>query len=798
MKAELAEPRGVRIWPILALLTAISAVVVALARSADPVSESERAILFIGRNLESNAERIIVATLHDLISRANQDQPRLNLTLEVTPAASPTLAMVYAATRQRDDIVAIVDNSWGSEMETARDEIITTPQPIVFLNGDRNKHNYGDNRIYLGSGDGIPDALATIVLDTSGYQTPLIVDSDSGAPAPQQTVTPPSSPGDAPSHQFVTVVAEDRYQASDELLWSLRKRGFRQIEYGETATHQDGTFVVVKLDWQTAYEIPDRAALQRVRAELSRIYPSPRDQNRKLIVLQSHAPWGSQLLQWLDTSFEYATFIAYQSVLSSDRAVAFRPDSTNELLLLGQSSTAVAENLVTLRDRMRLVDNELFRPENGDLFYMRRAVVAADLLLASVERSRVASTDNSELLARRMSSEFGEFRARALATRIGVVHIDANGVEYGNNHIVFRRGEWAASYPRQLSPSGRLIPNLQIRFSDVRISSVDIRRDAFFADFTVSLRGDAQLIKSLHTRRGSQVDSVADTSMEVDDPLARVFAIGDVADESSFSQRLVSTRELGRLAEYDYAVSGLFRTERVAGFWFPFDEHRVAVRLKLQVPDDSIVLSADRADAENFTAFSTRSINGWRVTSAAMAIDSSVPDRSRIPHDSTYTGERQFGILSLVVQVQRQPWGALMLVFLPLALILLASSAILFIRVHRTGSGTPEFWQEAIDQLNAPETLKTQSELSLGCVLAAITYLISYSTVIPRMEEPMYTDVLTGAVLTLVVLNFVFVVSVALRQDNWLFRYFSMSRYRAMAAALTLLLIGLWPAFGLA
>jgi hypothetical protein len=95
------------------------------------------------------------------------------------------------------------------------------------------------------------------------------------------------------------------------------------------------------------------------------------------------------------------------------------------------------------------------------------------------------------------------------------------------------------------------------------------------------------------------------------------------------------------------------------------------------------------------------------------------------------------------------------------------------------------------------ETLKTQTELSLGCTLAVITYLISYATLAPHIDTPTYADALVGFTLAFATINFIFVVAISQREHNRFFLALKPVLYRHWATWVACLGLAGWLIAGI-
>jgi hypothetical protein len=129
-------------------------------------------------------------------------------------------------------------------------------------------------------------------------------------------------------------------------------------------------------------------------------------------------------------------------------------------------------------------------------------------------------------------------------------------------------------------------------------------------------------------------------------------------------------------------------------------------------------------------------------------------------------------------------------VIAPIVFLLVASFSLFFIHLGKAPSPSAA----VPDDQRAFETEKLRIELSLGCMLAVVTYLISYASLTPRLYRLLYSDYLMAAALFFTVANFAYVV---INREDKASGWFAMSNYRWWMPGLALACVAGWIVIGL-
>ncbi|MGC4074800.1 MAG: hypothetical protein QM760_20310 [Nibricoccus sp.] len=687
-------------------------------------ARSRRSALF------EEAHRIALA---DIIRDYNRSQSRYRLRLHLVdpppknmtfPEYERYLEKRYSELEKIKNLVCVFDNCWGDEINKIKGRIESFPAPIVFLNADHNESDFGGGRIFVGSSDSVPGEIDALL--------PQIIDAKHIA------------------EDDVVFATEEEYKVGDKF-----KRYFRESLPNVYIIELPDNHIKRAAQMQQKADIIRRLLRREKWAEM---------QGRpKLLILNVHAKWGNLLIPWLDETFDNLTVICHQSALSRDPGFRFGRGN-NELILLSASDQTIPESLY-LRHRELLSKNPEEFNRGDSVFYLRRCVIAMDA--CSDALVNVGPSVHGQLLAvqlkDRLRRHFQRFVAKGVKGSLGEYRFNQMGEFLGQNHFLsYREKKESTPYGYQLiynnesESSPHMVPNVHVGVRNIEINDIDISRGKFHVKLDYWLR---------------QVEG-HDANDDQGNPktlLPVAFDPDELVDTQvgKFGQRLL-VKKAGRIvSQRTFHLSGEFDS-RLESFWYPFDRHALKVDLQAWDPDSFMRLSRQPLSGKSVNA------DGWIVGDSFIALNNRENNPEPLSGERLEGGSSQYDVISLTVNVKRVSWNALLLLAAPLSLLAFASIAILYIKFSDDPGGSAEF-----------ETLKTQTELSIAAVLAVITYLISYATIVPRVQTLLYADFLVMLTLIIAVFNFIFVVAVRARKGR--LDWWTLERYRRIAFAFTVI-----------
>lgn len=761
----------------------------------------ELVIAFVERNaLQTNSdlakryqlfEEIHRRTFERLVMEWNAQKRAFRLRLldaEPRPPVSDpsaTIALRYAALARIPNLVMVFDNHWGAEISKVRTQLCDFPAPIVFLNADHDQQDFGLARFFVGNSDPVPSEIAALL-------PKLMEQSKAG------------------QKHFVFVSEED---------YSLTKyfqEAWRSSPYQPAAT----IFLPPIND-----EVRDKKRTEIANALRSDSLGGPG--GRKLVVLNAHGAWGKALLQWLDQEFENITVVAYQSALSFEAEFTFGKHEANELILLSTSPQTIPEKLfLRFRELQREFSEPFNRPDAP--FFVRRCVLAMDLcatLLRKAEKKAKGwPLPKEQALHEYLRLACADYRPGLLHSSFGQHRFTLRGEVLGQNQFLLHKNHVVSAFSYQPSyhfdqEEGlklSIVRNAQVGIQDIRVRDINIQAGTFRAEFYYWVR----VPKAASSRETENAPSLPVLKLIDYDPDSKG---EDASEGGGGSPRLVADDDLGFLHQSLFRVSGTFRLP-LNDWRYPFDRHRLKIELQSTASDRELHLSRETRHLDILGQGNAPQVNGWVVSDHYTAVNSRETNPIPVPFESKAGRSSQYDTIVVTFDVCRHWWSTLPLLWLPLLLLAGASLAVLYITFGETSSLNPaplpangdasagNRGEEAEtraarrtkrgyvlsdSEWQALETLKTQTELSLGCTLAVITYLISYATLAPHIDTPTYADALVGFTLAFATINFIFVVAISQREHNRFFLALKPILYRHWATWVACLGLAGWLIAGI-
>ena len=716
-----------------------------------------------------------------------RDTPRIesNLDRKLPPERQPEkwkayLISRYEALAKLPNLAGVFDNAWGRDLLLIRTELRKFPAPIVFLNADHNfrihpdenpgtrpnERGYGGPRFFVGNSDQVPEEIAAVL--------PKLL-------APSGTI-------DKSDFVFVT---EQEYDLTGEFHRVLERHfpeGYSTISLGGDRANNRLELARARADIITSFlkegndKMPDRP---------------------KLLVLNAHDGWGGQLVPWLDDTFTNLTVVAYQSSISRAPGFAFgSATNRNRFVLLSVSPQNINRELFLQHRELEHRFPAEFRRKDA-VFFVRRCIVAMDLCAAAL-----ASRDWTNLEPPRFQTQLAyawqRFRGGSLRGTLGLYRFSNDGELLGQNNFEVFENRALSAFDYQLAysygdpPSIDAIPASFVAVRNIQIRNLNVATSTMRADFDYRER----------TPRANQFEPTAKESAQRTDSEKEVrpnlrpldFEPNTLVDPElgAYGQRLIASQTSESVRDRTFHVSGTFNLA-LNPRYYPFDHHRLTIELQAPQPDRQMRLTRAWSEKE-LKLEEWPKVDGWKVLDSYIALNSRDTNPTRLPAEAALEQQSGYDTILVTIDVRRNLSDAMLLIVIPLAFLVIASNAILFIRF----GGGPEV--PAAGAANSPanasgrdrEALKTQTELSASCLLAVITYLVAYATLAPRLQRLVYSDYLVGFTLFLTVANFFFLVVVYEWKATAFLRWLTLERYRVGAVIVAAIGFSFWGVWGFA
>lgn len=783
--------------PLIMAGLLLFAMLVLYARYQEP---RELVVVFLERNASDTEpgamhkvelfEKLHRQTLVQLVKDFNRSNRKFRLRLQ-EPSRMPNIGEepdVYQRRRYGDlenipNLIAVFDNSWGTDILKMKDSLRKFKVPVFFLNADKNDTDYGPARFFMGNADNVPNEIIPVVKE---------------------------------------LFKHGQVEESNTLF--LSEKGYI-VEKAFLRSFKEHDFSIQPIALEERYN-RNRRGLDELRTMIIQGFLKDRNweemqKSKKLIILNSHSSWGMTLIPWIDRVFENTTIIGYQSVIVNTPGFAFGLKN-NRLIVLSVSDHSIPEELFLLRRKLRDRDPEPFQRLDSP-FFVRRCVVAMDILTSTLKSQKGQNwkhlgedTDSGHKARKRFLQALNRIKGREIEGNFGRFKILEDGSLFEQNLLVqFKRRE-QTPYSSQLryeeggqetalhAPLPKLVPNVHFRFQGIKIDDIDVAKGTFRADLDYWLRQK----RGLEEKKKEGDSQVApNTEMKSDPtvpPLVPFKAVVDSTVQQANAPTLTKEDDCFSL----HRIFGTFSAS-LDGSMYPFDRHLLRIELQAPKRDDDMRLSREELKEDD-----TPEIDGWTVEDKYLTVESRDSNPVRFG-EADYGGQStQSDAVILSLKVRRTLWNAILLVILPLLLLLTASLAVLYIKFGSPSElGNTEAFEpgeeglQGGNGLQSPskkenealdlESRKTQTELNLGCVTAVIAYLISYAALTPRIGTLIYSDYLMGFALLVSVLNFAFIVAVRDRVSTPFLRGWDLKRYRFCITIIVICGVSIWLGRGL-
>ncbi len=716
-----------------------------------------------------------------------RDIPRIesNLDRSLTPEQQPEkwkayLAARYEALAKLPNLAGVFDNAWGRDLLPIRTELREFPAPIVFLNADHNfrihpdekpgmrpnERGFGGPRFFVGSSDQVPEEIAAVL----------------------PTLLAPSGTIQKSDFVFVT---ENEYDLTSEFHRVLER-------------HFPEGYSTISLRGDRAN---NRLELARARADIITSFLKGGWNNMpgrpKLLVLNAHDGWGGQLVPWLDDTFTNLTIIAYQSSISRAPGFAFGSSTNgNRFVLLSVSPQNINRELFLQHRELEHRFPAEFRRKDA-VFFVRRCIVAMDLCAAALASRDWMSFEPSSRFQTQLAYSWQRFRGGSLRGTLGLYRFSNDGELLGqNNFEVFENRALSAfdyqlAYPYGDSTSIEAIPASFVTVRNIQVRNLNVATSTMRADF--DYRERTPRANRFEPTAKEPAERTAGSEKEVRPNLRPLdFEPNTLVDPElgAYGQRLIAAQTTKTVRDRTFHVSGTFNLG-LNPRYYPFDHHRLTIELQAPLPDHQMRLTRAWSE-EELKLEEWPKVDGWKVLDSYIALNSRDTNPTRLPTEAALEQQSGYDTILVTIDVRRNLSDAMLLIVIPLALLVIASNAILFIRF---GGGSEEFAAGAANpranvSADDREALKTQTELSASCLLAVITYLVAYATLAPRLQRLVFSDYLVGFTLFLTVANFFFLVVVYKWKATAFLRWLTLERYRMGAVIVAVVGFSFWGVAG--
>jgi hypothetical protein len=431
------------------------------------------------------------------------------------------------------------------------------------------------------------------------------------------------------------------------------------------------------------------------------------------------------------------------------------------------------------------------------VFFLRRCIVAMDLCAAALASRDWTSFEPSARFQSQLAYAWQRFRGKSLPGTLGFYRFSNDGELLGQNTFEVFENRALSAFDYQLayrSGDATAIPASLVTVRNIHVRNLNVATNTMRADFDYRERsprdGQLELAARESAEGGVLPEKEAQPNLR---PLD--FEPNTLVDPElgAYGQRLIAAQTTETVRDRTFHVSGTFNLG-LNPRYYPFDHHRLTIELQAPLPDHQMRITRAWSE-EALKSEEWPKVKGWKVLDSYIALNSREANPTRLPTEAALERQSGYDTILITIDVRRNLSDAMLLIVIPLALLAIASNAILFIRF---GDRSEQLAGGATSsQASDREALKTQTELSASCLLAVITYLVAYATLAPRLQRLVYSDYLVGFTLFLTVANFFFLVVVYEWKSTAFLRWLTLQRYRIGAVIVAAIGFSFWGVWGL-
>lgn len=400
-------------------------------------------IAYIGRYQKPNFDRLHEIALRKYVDELNADLSSVKLELKIFNNEQNNLKSkeIYGNISGNDRFVAVIDNTWGSELQSSASIIRENNIPVIAINADKQNTNFANHAVFLGHGDNVPQKITDF--------SKMILEK-----------------------KHIIFIAEENFASKNVFDEEFRNSAIEITQFSVSSNK------VVESERETLFKNLD--------LELANWHQR---QESPTVIINTHADWGVQIINYFDQKLVGGTILGGPYISSSDHASFGKNKNGNRLIMLTNPSDTVTNKIHQDLQMISISDPEAAKSRNAQLF-VKRCLDAISII-----RGVFSDEPNQNLKSTISRSDFINFFRDRLLTNEYIGKYDLYSFDDNlllldettfEEHI---QGE-ESSYPKQLNLQREVIPNVYFGIEIINISNIDITEKSFHADFFYWLKYD--------------------------------------------------------------------------------------------------------------------------------------------------------------------------------------------------------------------------------------------------------------------------------------------------------------------
>jgi hypothetical protein len=388
----------------------------------------------IERQEKNGFDLLHEAALRDYLKEINHNSGTLHLELKTfdnSRDAHLSDSIYRNVIAKDDDIVMVIDNTWGEHLLPCAPAIRDLGIPVIAMNADRNNGDFGSNAIFTGNDDDVPGDIAAYL------RTALKVSR-------------------------VNMVGEIDYPLHNGFIERLKEQG-----------------IAIDREWDFAGKSDTAKAgvdtLLRQMVELYRRQPALRSTP---ILLNVHSNWGDRIIATLDSALDGVMIVGGAYIISAAAVQQFGRHRDNQLLIMSRPTDALSKEISNDLERFREASPKIFQTPSAS-FLLKRCQTAAEIIAGCLaDSARAASPGKRSFL-----EYFRTLRGARIVGEHDLYEFDSTLVMLKDVYFSKYRGGKYYSLPIQLNRQLRPIPNIFFGIDVQDIYNIDANSNTFKSDF---------------------------------------------------------------------------------------------------------------------------------------------------------------------------------------------------------------------------------------------------------------------------------------------------------------------------
>lgn len=407
----------------------------------DKIDKPVKYIAFVGKFTDYEAavkhqsphNVVIEKILKYYLEEFNNDKFPFRIELKVfdNQKNADTSRKIYEQIAHDEEIMAVVDFTWGAHIKNCADLIKEHGIPVITINPDHNSLDFGGNALFMYNDDEIPFNMAAFIKKAEGLDEVDFIGEK-----------------DYPLHQvFLNVLEENDVSVRDTLLF-------------------EGASIRNPKDYGPVIRLIDN------------VYQQKKSMERKHIVFCLHNTIGDSLVSYIDQTYRNMTIIGPTFITNLTADGDYGVGNGNEMVIISRPKDAISKKLT--KDLQKLREQHVVVDTLPSIeVFMKRGFDAVQIIKHAVQSNNGKSTIDRDYFRKYINSLAGE-------KVIGDQDLYVFNEYYASiRELTFGKIENGRmnTHRLQLNERQEVIPNLFFGIEIQDIFDLNVNENSFSADF---------------------------------------------------------------------------------------------------------------------------------------------------------------------------------------------------------------------------------------------------------------------------------------------------------------------------